>query len=669
MRGIALIVAGLAGAVSCLASAQTLLPPITVGVSMQQSALESLSSLPEALPAATTVLDAADIARKPVQHYTDIFRNLPGMTVSNYGQGGIAFGVAMRGFSLGSHGRDIAYAVDGVPLNELSSQHTPNYADLNYLLPETIERIEIVRGPFSVELGEANVAGSVNIVTKRYDVPQGSLGYGSDGTKRGYAAHGQRDEAGRATLVAVELYGSDGYRANSEVERYNVFTKYSQPLGDGIVSARIQAYASHWGAPHYIGLDNIRNGAVSERAAVSESDGGQRNLQSLVLNYASHDPDNGWSLTTYFTHAELARYSTNPVTLAQGGSFDKRETFGGNGKRVWTSERLGLPLQFMAGASLRGDQATIATATTVNRQESGFTRLLEFTEYNAAGFAQAQVRPVDWLKLTLGGRYDHFFYDVDNRLTPTQSPSTDSGGFAPKAGIALTPLPHIDFFANIGTGFRSPSAATEIPSNPGLKVQKLTSRELGFLLHDLPLGASLRASRWQTKQNSEIFSPGGGLPPQNLGQSERNGSDVELRLRLLRGEAGSLGLLLAYSIVDADLIGRPAASKVPAVPDSIGTIMLEGQYNLRDGETLSGSLGLQFVGEQFINEAGNLRADPYQVVSAQLSYAFGSGWSLFGNAHWRPNDRYSEIILVTSNIVATSPQPRFNGMAGIAYRF
>jgi outer membrane receptor for ferrienterochelin and colicin len=31
----------------------------------------------------------------------------------------------------------------------VSSIHTPNYADLNILIPETVERLEVVRGPFS----------------------------------------------------------------------------------------------------------------------------------------------------------------------------------------------------------------------------------------------------------------------------------------------------------------------------------------------------------------------------------------------------------------------------------------------------------------------------------------------------------------------------------------
>lgn len=104
----------------------------------------ALSPSVAALPASTTVLGAAEIARLPVQSYGDLFRPIAGFDVSNYGQGGVGYGIALRGFSDAEHGRDVAVFVDGVPINEVSSIHTPNYVDLNPLIPETIRSIGIV---------------------------------------------------------------------------------------------------------------------------------------------------------------------------------------------------------------------------------------------------------------------------------------------------------------------------------------------------------------------------------------------------------------------------------------------------------------------------------------------------------------------------------------------
>jgi hypothetical protein len=102
--------------------------------------MSNLSTAAAALPAGTTTLDARAIAQTPIASYGDIFRSLPGFEVSNYGQGAIGYGLSMRGYTNAEHGRDIAYYIDGVPVNDISSIHTPNYADLNVLMRSSVSR-------------------------------------------------------------------------------------------------------------------------------------------------------------------------------------------------------------------------------------------------------------------------------------------------------------------------------------------------------------------------------------------------------------------------------------------------------------------------------------------------------------------------------------------------
>jgi outer membrane receptor for ferrienterochelin and colicin len=130
--------------------------------------MSSLSTAAAALPAGSSTLDAQAIAQKPIASYGDIFRSLPGFEVADYGQGAIGYGLSMRGYTNAEHGRDIAYYIDGVPVNDISSTHTPNYADLHILMPETVQSIEVVRGPFNVECGDSNLGGCVNITTKKF---------------------------------------------------------------------------------------------------------------------------------------------------------------------------------------------------------------------------------------------------------------------------------------------------------------------------------------------------------------------------------------------------------------------------------------------------------------------------------------------------------------------
>ena len=149
-----------------------------------------LSPAVAALPAASTSIDSETIYRRPYVTYGDIFRPVTGFNVSNYGQGALGYGIALRGYTEAEHGRDIAYFIDGVPVNDISSIHTPNYADLNILIPETVKNIDIVRGPFNVECGDSNLGGCVTITTKRSE-PFASLSAsgGSWGTGRAVATY------------------------------------------------------------------------------------------------------------------------------------------------------------------------------------------------------------------------------------------------------------------------------------------------------------------------------------------------------------------------------------------------------------------------------------------------------------------------------------------------
>ena len=107
--------------------------------------------------------------RRPSPATATFSARFPAFNVASYGQGAIGYGLAMRGYPNSEHGRDIAYFIDGVPVNEISSIHTPNYADLNVLIPETVKSIEVIRGPFSVEAGDFNLGGAVFITTKSSD--------------------------------------------------------------------------------------------------------------------------------------------------------------------------------------------------------------------------------------------------------------------------------------------------------------------------------------------------------------------------------------------------------------------------------------------------------------------------------------------------------------------
>ncbi|WP_161539758.1 TonB-dependent receptor [Paramagnetospirillum kuznetsovii] len=646
----------------------------TVTVVGQPSSQSMVTAAPEALPASTTVIGAEEIKRRPLAHYVDIFRPVAGMIVSNFGQGGIGYGIGMRGFQTSQHGRDISYTVDGMPVNSVSNLHTPNYADLNFILPESIERVEVIRGPFSPEYGQANIAGAVNIVTKQSEAaPSVGVSGGSYGTARGLATFSQSGAiagSGITPYLAAEAYHTDGYRSNSDWDRYNAMAKGTvATAGDGTLTAKLQAYGGEWHAPGYIRRDRIQSGQISATSSLNPTDGGKKDQQMVVLNWVTGQPDNDLTINAYVDHEEATRYSTSYTSGQQTAIHDRREVTGANGRKVWTGDVIGMQSQLMMGADLRADFVSSNKANTFSRRQGAVTINADFTQTDAAAYVQVQVKPLSWLKLTGGTRYDRYDIDLTNKLTPASSPVAGGEVFSPKIGATVTPIDALDLFVNYGEGFRTPNAVDELISNPFIGAQKIYSREAGMLLR-LPASSTLRIAGWTTKQDSEIYQPPGGAFT-NLGKSERKGVDFEGRTYVLKDADQSLALFASYSPVNAKLLNRPGYKDISNVPVYSITAGLEASQKVNDGDTLSGTLYWQYYGHQAIVDQNGWQtyAKSYPVIEAKVNYGFRGGLGLFAEAIAYPGDRYAEIATASSGVIATSPQAAFTGLVGVSYRF
>ena len=87
-----------------------------------------------------------DLELRPTNTPTDVMRLTPGLVIGQHHGGGKADQILFRGFD-SDHGTDFAVFIDGIPVNMVSHAHGQGYADLHWLIPETIERVEIYKGP------------------------------------------------------------------------------------------------------------------------------------------------------------------------------------------------------------------------------------------------------------------------------------------------------------------------------------------------------------------------------------------------------------------------------------------------------------------------------------------------------------------------------------------
>jgi outer membrane receptor protein involved in Fe transport len=222
-------------------------------------------------------------------------------------------------------------------------------------------------------------------------------------------------------------------------------------------------------------------------------------------------------------------------------------------------------VQLLAGSYWRSDFIdTFQGPTTTRALRGPLTVNLGINETNVAGYAQLQVKPAPWLKLTGAARYDQFFYDVTDKLTPTNSTTIAPGVWSPKAGVAVTPVSWLELYANYGQGFRSIDAALELIGHPGIKPFKIESREVGVQLRFDRF--TFLADYWTTNSENESFQAAPGLPVTFLGRAVRRGFDFEGRFYVVKADADKVSLFANYSPVEALLVDSAPSFYVPNVP-------------------------------------------------------------------------------------------------------
>ena len=158
----------------------------------------------------------------------------------------------------------MAIFVDGVPVNIPHHSHSHGCGDIGWLVPEMIERIEVIKGPFSALYGNFALGGVINIIIKKSEKsPSIGAAAGSYGSLRGVATI-SNDEWKPTPFLVYEAYTKNGYRDNSDYTRYNFFNKLTVPLWDGKLSIRVHYVNRDWGAPGYLSVEEVKSGAKNE---------------------------------------------------------------------------------------------------------------------------------------------------------------------------------------------------------------------------------------------------------------------------------------------------------------------------------------------------------------------------------------------------------------------
>lgn len=578
----------------------------------------------EALPASTTVIRGNEVLEKsPMHQGVDILRTVPGLQVSTLNQGGFRERFVMRGFA--SAGETVASFLDGVPLNE-SNGHGDGTIDLSTMIPEEIDRIEVIKGPFSALYGNFARAGSINFITKnRVNESTARISLGAWNTQRAAATLGRVAES-RSQYYAVDFYHSDGFRENSETLRSNMSARWTFDLTPrSTLRVGGRSYAAKWDAPGYLTQAEWDAGMWQE--SNTDLDAGEKERYDINVNYnyrLSETDSFGLTIFRYSTDFSRWRDNGSPQTEENNvlaGTMVKA-MYSKYGSLITARDTLLLGIDV-----LREDGDRRVWNNTTPWMRSLLTTDGEYYQTTYSAYAQAESRPTERLNVVLGLRYDWFDVSLDQKQiaggVPTGVVDTfdnDLSVFSPKFGVSYSLSPEYAVFGNVGKGFFLPSSFDKF-QNPQLEPVDLISYEVGLRFNPTPgLRGSVAVYRIDTKDDVTRDGPGG--PLVNQGDVRRQGVDAELTFNI----TDDLMFVGSASYIDAEFQnyvtgGTDLSGNVPTeVPPYFYSAGLD---YFHPGASVGARLTLNGKGEVWMDNANSFRYGSYSYADAQVYYIDG----------------------------------------------
>lgn len=462
--------------------------------------------------AATTVFERDDIERLQVSSVAELLQRVPGLSVVRTGGTGSQTGVFLRGTSTAQ----TLVLVDGQRIAAASS----GTSSLEFLAPEQIERIEVVRGARSALYGSDAIGGVIQIFTRKGDdqglAPYVRLAAGSDSTYQRSLGLSGGDQRTRFHLGAAldETPGidatRDGFGANGDDDAYrnrSLSLSLSHRFDDSL----------------QIGFNLLdQRGQVEYDDVFSGSLPTTDYLLSSASGFIDAQLSDSWSSRLELGHSEDKRDSGNDQP---GGSVSQFNTY--RDAANWLNTlTLTENHQLLLGLDWYEDRA------------QGTTDFVEDSRWNRAAFIQHRYSGENF-STEIGLRHD------DNQQF----------GHENTWNAALTlPLGNAnDLILSYSEGFRAPTfndlyypdfcfGSMCFPSaNPELTPERSRSYELQWRSRYSDTG-SLQASVYRTEIEDAIVLDENFIP-QNVQTARINGFEAAVQQELF-GWQGNLALSL-----------------------------------------------------------------------------------------------------------------------------
>ena len=555
---------------------------------------------------------ASLIANRPALRTGELLEFVPGMIVTQHSGDGKANQYFLRGFNL-DHGTDFASYVDAMPVNMRSNAHGQGYSDLNFLIPELVQRIDYKKGSYFADEGDFSSAGAAHIRLAD-SLPQGvaSLTLGSYGYQRAVVADSFA-MAGGTLLYALESGRNDGpWDTPEQVRKYSATLRYSSGDAQHGYSITAMAYRNRWNATDQVPLRAVETGLIGRYGGIDPSDGGDTARSSLSWAMHSRTGDRITEASAYLVHSSLNLFSNFTYLLddpANGDQFqqaEQRTMAGVNLSQAWLGQVGGIDMRNKLGLQTRYDHiAPIGLYATRARQRLATVREDRVNEGSAGLYWENTAYWTPHLRSIAGLRYDAYRFDVSGADASAHKAS-------PKLSLILGPWSKTEYFINYGMGFHSNDARGVTAPDPATPLVGTRGAELGARSEWLP-GLQSSLSLWALDIDSELVYAGDSGQTEASRPSRRSGV-----------EWSNHYIAAPWLLFDLDLSASRARYRRhdaagDYVPEALDKVASFG-VTVKDLGHWYGGLELRYFGQRPLIEDNSVRSASTTLAYGRIGY-------------------------------------------------
>ncbi len=588
--------------------------------------LQEVVILPQTYDKSFTTISRIDLNLQPAKTSQDLLRIVPGLFIAQHAGGGKAEQIFLRGFDI-DHGTDINIGVDGIPVNMVSHAHGQGYADLHFLIPETIANIDWGKGPYYSQQGNFNTAGYVNFQTlnslERNEV---KIEAGQFNTFRTVAmidllGSKQKDNGTNAYIASEFMYTDGAFESPQYFNRFNLFGKFNSKIGENNrLSIALSTFNSQWNASGQIPERAVKAGMIGRFGAIDDTEGGYTNRTNANIKLSSYLKNNAvFENQLYYTNYNFSLFSNFTFFLEDSINGDQihqkeaRNIFGG-------LSRFKLPYQWKEW-NLTSSFATGFRADKTNNSELSHTKnrteilepvqLGDIAELNAFVYIDQTFQKNKWL-FDIGLRFDYFRNKYLDKLNNAELPVQSEAIISPKLNIQYTFNPRWQVYLKTGKGFHSNDTRVVAFNNGKEILPAAYGADLGLTFKPVSR-LFIDVAIWYLYLEQEFVYVGDAGVIEPSGKTERKGVDLSARYQFNSWLFADLNLNLT----------KPRSMESPKGEDYIPlapTFTSTGGLNFKMENGFNGSIRYRYMKDRPANETNTVIAHGYTVADLSLNY-------------------------------------------------